>query len=135
MENWMSRAGDLIPEKLSHHKNGVGQADSVFLIVNVPHLGATSAAQAMGSVDSAEASRVSAAFDSTLGNAGCPIPCLPTLAAEGSIDIFVINSYPLLDAIVGDSTGYGFSPMSLCGIATLLFKLPCGLTLALQPQV
>lgn len=86
-----------------------GMGAQNFLIVNVPDLGLTPAAQALGPAASAGASEVSAAFDSALVNGVGPLPSLAALAAGDSIDISVLNTYALLDSIVADPATYGFT--------------------------
>jgi phospholipase/lecithinase/hemolysin len=80
-----------------------------FLIVTVPDLGLTPEATALGSIASAGASELSAAFDTTLVNGAAPfLPSLSALAGS-SLDISVLNTYSLLDSIVADPALYGFT--------------------------
>jgi phospholipase/lecithinase/hemolysin len=80
-----------------------------FLVVTVPDLGLTPDALAAGPAASAGATELSAAFDSTLVSGAGPIPSLAALAAGDSINISVLNTFALLDTIVGDPAGYGFT--------------------------
>jgi phospholipase/lecithinase/hemolysin len=86
---------------------GIGAKN--FLILTVPDLGDTPEALAAGPVASAGASAISKAFDTTLVNGAAPlIPSLSTLAALDSIDISVLDSYSLVDAIVAHRAAFGF---------------------------
>lgn len=83
-----------------------------FLVVTVPDLGKTPDALAGGSLVSAAESALSADFDNVLVNGSSPIPSLSTLAAVDSIDISVLNTYALIDAVVADPGGFGFTNVS-----------------------
>ena len=80
-----------------------------FLILTVPDLGKTPDSLAGGPLASATASALSAAFDATLVNGGGAIPSLATLAGLDSVDISVLNTYSLLDDLVGDPSAFGFT--------------------------
>lgn len=80
-----------------------------FLVVTVPDLGQTPDALGGGTLVSETASALSAYFDSVLVNGSSPIPSLSTLAAGDSIDISVLNTYALIDAVVSDPAGFGFT--------------------------
>ncbi len=81
-----------------------------FLVVTVPDLGDTPEALAAGPLASAGASAISKAFDTTLVQGAAPfIPSLSTLATLDSIDISVLDTYSLLDAIVAHPAAFGFT--------------------------
>lgn len=99
-----------------------------FLVVTVPDLGKTPDALAAGSLASAGASALSADFDNVLVNGSSPLPSLSTLAAGDSIDISVLNTYALIDAIVSDPAAYGFSNVTapcLTGEVNYVGGTPC----------
>jgi phospholipase/lecithinase/hemolysin len=74
-----------------------------FLIVTVPDLGKTPEVEALGPAESAGASYLSSTFDSALTGG------IPALAVANSVNISLLDSYALLDAIVANPTTYGFS--------------------------
>ena len=80
-----------------------------FLILTVPDLGIIPEVQALGPTAVTEASTLSAEFDSTLVNGAGPIPSLSTVAAGDSVNISVLNTYPLIDSIVDNPSKYGFT--------------------------
>jgi phospholipase/lecithinase/hemolysin len=86
-----------------------GMGAKNFLIVTVPDLGKTPDAIAAGPVAEAGSSAISASFDTTLVDGAGPIPSLSAIAAGDSINISVLNTYALLDAIVADPALYGFT--------------------------
>lgn len=80
-----------------------------FLVLTVPDLGITPEVQADGPAATAAASALAAEFDSTLVNGGGSVSSLSALAATDSVDISVLNTYSLLDAVVGSPAAYGFT--------------------------
>jgi phospholipase/lecithinase/hemolysin len=78
----------------------------------VPDLGKTPNAIAAGPVAEAGASAISAGFDTTLVDGAGPIPSLAAIAAGDSINISVLDTYELLDAIVADPALYGFTDVT-----------------------
>ena len=105
---------------------GAGAKD--FLILTVPDLGDTPKALAAGSAASAAASAIAAGFDTTLVNGAGPIPSLSTLAAGDSVNISVLNTYSLVDAVVADPAMYGFTDVTdpcLTGAVNYLGGTPC----------
>lgn len=99
-----------------------------FLVVNVPDLGITPAALTAGPAASAGATAVSALFDSVLADGAGPIPSLPSLAAGDSINISLLNSFALVDAIVADPAVYGFTNVTqpcLTGEVNYAGGTPC----------
>jgi phospholipase/lecithinase/hemolysin len=83
-----------------------------FLVVTVPDLGKTPGAIALGPVDQAGASALSAAFDSTLVFGAGPVPALSTIAAVDDLNLQVLDTYSLLDGIAATPAAYGFSDVS-----------------------
>lgn len=105
-----------------------GMGAKNFLILNVPDLGATPAAEALGPAASAGASQISAVFDSILANGEGPIPSLAAIAAADSINISLVNTYALLDAIVADPASYGLTNVTqacLTGEVNYAGGTPC----------
>jgi phospholipase/lecithinase/hemolysin len=86
-----------------------GMGAKNFLVLNVPNLGDTPAAMALGPAASAGASEVSAILDSVLANGEGPIPSLAMIATADSINIASLNTYALLDAIVANPASYGLT--------------------------
>jgi len=80
-----------------------------FLVVTVPDLGGTPDALEGSAGTSAAESALSAGFDNALVNGSSPIPSLAALAAGKSINISVLNTYALIDAVVADPGLYGFT--------------------------
>jgi phospholipase/lecithinase/hemolysin len=83
-----------------------------FLIFTVPDLGKTPDAIAGGPLAVAEASALSANFDSVLVNGFGPIPSLANLAAADGLNLKVLNTYPLLDQVVANYTSYGLTDVT-----------------------
>jgi phospholipase/lecithinase/hemolysin len=97
-----------------------------FLVVTVPDLGKTPDAIMAG--DTTAASALSAAFDNTLVNGSSPVPSLSTLAAGDSINISVLNTFALIDAIVLDPGAYDFMNVTqpcLTGEVNFAGGTPC----------
>lgn len=71
-----------------------------FLVLTVPDVGKTPAALAEGSVAAAAASALSLGFDTDLA---------ANLAGLGGLNLKVLNTYSLVDAIVANPGAYGFT--------------------------
>ena len=99
-----------------------GEGAKNFLIVTVPDLGKTPDAIAGGPIDVAGASQLSAAFDTTLVNGAGPLPSLAGLAAAEDLNLDVLNTYSLLDAIVANPTPFGFTNVTA---PCLVGSTPC----------
>ncbi|MGA2712611.1 MAG: SGNH/GDSL hydrolase family protein [Bryobacteraceae bacterium] len=99
-----------------------------FLVVTVPDLGVTPDALEAPAGTSAAESALSAGFDNALVNGSSPIPSLAALAAGKSINISVLNTYALIDAIVADPGLYGFTNVTdpcLTGEVNFAGGTPC----------
>jgi phospholipase/lecithinase/hemolysin len=83
-----------------------------FLLLTVPNLAVTPEIEALGPAAEAGAAALSEQFDSTLVNGAGSIPSLSTLAATDSINISTLDTYSLIDNIVGDPSAYGFTNVS-----------------------
>jgi phospholipase/lecithinase/hemolysin len=108
-----------------------------FLIVTVPDLGLTPAALALGPTVAGALSALSAGFDSTLVNGAGPIPSLAGIAATDGLDLSVLNTYTLLDAIVASPGSYGFTNVTspcLTGEVNYSGGTPCASTMAAQDK-
>jgi phospholipase/lecithinase/hemolysin len=93
-----------------------------FLIVTPPDLGLTPALLALGPAESAGASFLSSSYDTALTSG------IPGLAAADSVNISVLNTYALLDAIVADPSAYGLSNVTqpcLTGEVNYAGGTPC----------
>jgi phospholipase/lecithinase/hemolysin len=96
-----------------------------FLVVTVPDLGKTPDAIALGPLDQAGASALSAAFDSELVFGGGPIPPVSTIASLDSLNLKVLDTYSLLDAIVGSPSKFGLTNVTQpCLVGTLVCSNP-----------
>jgi phospholipase/lecithinase/hemolysin len=77
-----------------------------FLIVTVPDLGKTPEAIATGPLGVATATALSANLDSTLVNGVGPIPSLANLAAADHLNLKVLDTFSLVDAIVANPSAF-----------------------------
>jgi phospholipase/lecithinase/hemolysin len=80
-----------------------------FLIVTVPNLGVTPGAIASGPTIAGALSTLSAAFDTALVYGAGPIPSLAGIAGADGLTLSVLDTYSLLDSVVGDPGAYGFA--------------------------
>jgi len=99
-----------------------GMGAKNFLILTVPDLGKTPEVLAGGPAESAGASFLSGIFDTALTNG------IPALAAADSVNISVLNTYALLDTIVANPAGYGFTNVTqpcLTGEVNYAGGTPC----------
>jgi phospholipase/lecithinase/hemolysin len=102
-----------------------------FLIVTVPDLGKTPGAIAAGPVGVAAASTVSANLDNAL------VSSLPSVAAGAGVNLNVLDTYTLLDAIVANGAAYGFTIVDaacLTGEVNFAGGTPCSALPAVQNQ-
>jgi len=74
-----------------------------FLILTVPDLGLTPEAIADGSAAQAGASALAMGFNSGL------VASADAIAGLGGLNLSILNTYSLLDTIVGDPAGFGFT--------------------------
>jgi phospholipase/lecithinase/hemolysin len=77
-----------------------------FLVVTVPDLGQTPDVKALGPIVAAGESALSAAFDGGL------LSSLPAVAAGNSVNIAALNSYLLLDSIIGNPGAVGLTDVT-----------------------
>jgi phospholipase/lecithinase/hemolysin len=77
-----------------------------FLIVTVPDLGKSPAAIATGPLGVATATALSGSLDSTLVNGAGPIPSLGNLAALDGLNLKVLDTFSLVDAIVANPSAF-----------------------------
>jgi phospholipase/lecithinase/hemolysin len=99
-----------------------------FLVATIPNLGDTPGALAAGAAVVAALTQLSASFDSVLVNGSGPIPSLAGLAAADSINLSVLDTYALNDAIVANPAAYGFSNVTdpcLLGAVNYAGGTPC----------
>ena len=80
-----------------------------FLVLTVPDLSLTPAAIAGGPLVQAGASALAAGFDNTLVKGAGPIPSLATIASASNLDLSVVDTYSLLDAVVANPASYGLT--------------------------
>jgi phospholipase/lecithinase/hemolysin len=99
-----------------------GEGAKNFLIVTVPNLGLTPDAAALGPAAQAEATQLSAAFDSALVFGEGPIPSLSSLAAGGGLNLKVLDTFSLLDGVVANPSKFGFTDVT---DACLVGTTPC----------
>jgi phospholipase/lecithinase/hemolysin len=83
-----------------------------FLIVTVPDLGKSPAAIATGPAGVATATALSGSLDSTLVAGAGPIPSLANLAAVDGLNLKVLNTFSLVDAIVANPSAYNLSDVT-----------------------
>jgi phospholipase/lecithinase/hemolysin len=105
-----------------------GDGAKNFLVVTVPDLGETPGAIASGPAAMAGASALSLDFDSLLVNGSAPIPSLGAIAAADSLNLQVLDSYSLIDGIVGDPSEFGFTDTTqpcLTGAVNYAGGTPC----------
>jgi MYXO-CTERM domain-containing protein len=108
-----------------------------FLILTVPDLGVTPGAMALGPTVEGALSALAAGFDSTLVDGSGPIPSLATIAGTDGLNLSVLDTYSLLDAIVTNPSMYGFANVTspcLTGEVNYAGGTPCALTEAAQDQ-
>jgi phospholipase/lecithinase/hemolysin len=86
-----------------------GRGAKNFLVLTVPDLGLFPGVLALGHTVSAEASALTATFNTTLVNGSGPVPSLSALAAADGIHISVLNTYALLDQIAATPSAYGLT--------------------------
>ena len=94
----------------------------------MPDLGHFPGVLALGPTVSAEASALTAAFDTTLVNGSGPVPSLSALAAADGIDISVLNTYALFDEIAANPSAYGLTNVTqpcLTGEVNYSGGIPC----------
>jgi phospholipase/lecithinase/hemolysin len=99
-----------------------------FLVLTVADLGHFPGVLALGPTVSAEASALTAAFDTTLVNGSGPVPSLSALAAADGIDISVLNTYALFDEIAANPSAYGLTNVTqpcLTGEVNYSGGIPC----------
>jgi len=99
-----------------------------FLILTAPDLGRFPGVLALGPTVSAEASALTATFDTTLVNGSGPVPSLSALAAAAGIDISVLNTYALFDEISANPSAYGLTNVTqpcLTGEVNYSGGIPC----------
>jgi phospholipase/lecithinase/hemolysin len=114
-----------------------GEGAKDFLILTVTDLGKTPEAIAGGPAAQAGASALAAAFDSTLVHGSGPIPSLAALAAADGLNLHVLDTYSLLDNVVGNPGSYGFTNVTspcLVGAVNYAGGTPCAPTMAGQDQ-
>ena len=102
-----------------------------FLIATVPDLGLTPDAIASGPAVQAAASAVAAGFNSALVNG------VTTLAILDDLNLSVLNTYSLLDAIVANPSSYGFTNVTdpcVTGAVNYVGGTACAATTAGQDQ-
>jgi phospholipase/lecithinase/hemolysin len=102
-----------------------------FLLVTVPDLGATPGATANGPAAKAAASALSAGFNSALVNSAI------NLASLDSLNLSILNTYSLLDALVTDPSMYGFTNVTdpcVTGAVNFIGGTACAATTAAQNQ-
>ncbi len=93
-----------------------------FLVVNVPDLGKTPDALALGPVAAAGESALSAAFDGGL------LSSLPAVQAGTGANIATLNTYLLLDSIIGNPGAVGLTDVTdpcLTGEVNFAGGTPC----------
>lgn len=108
-----------------------------FLIVTVPNLGLTPAVTSLGAPAEALYSELAEGFDATLVNGSSPIPSLATIAGLDGLNISVLDTYSLLNAIVGNPGSFGFSNVTqpcLTGEVNYAGGTVCSASLAVQNQ-
>ncbi len=102
-----------------------------FLIATVPDLGVTPEARAGGPAVQAAASPLAAGFDSGLVNSAT------MLASLDSLNLSILNTYSLVDAIVANPSFYGFTNVTtpcLTGAVNYSGGTVCAATTAAQNQ-
>jgi len=99
-----------------------GEGAKSFLLVTVPDVGLTPEAIAGGPASEAAASALAAAFDTALVNS------VVTLSIADSLNLSVLNTYSLLDAIVANPAAHGFTNVTqpcLTGEVNYAGGTPC----------
>jgi phospholipase/lecithinase/hemolysin len=102
-----------------------------FLLVTVPDLGLTPDAITDGPAAEAGASALSAGFNSALVNSAV------TLASLDSLNLSILNTYSLLDAIVASPSMYGFTNVTdpcVTGAVNYAGGTACAATTSAQNQ-
>ena len=102
-----------------------------FLIVTVPDLGMTPQAIAGGPAAQAAASALAVGFNNALVNSAV------TFASLDSLNLSILNTYSLLDAIVANPSIYGFTNVTdpcLTGAVNYVGGTACAATTAAQNQ-
>lgn len=91
-----------------------GEGAKNFLILTAPDLGKTPAAISTGAAGQAAASSLSLFFDTSLVNGYGPasIPSLNGIAAAGGLNLKVLDTYSLIDAITANPAPFGFSDVT-----------------------
>jgi phospholipase/lecithinase/hemolysin len=108
-----------------------------FLIVTVPDLGVTPGATALGPTVAGALSALSFGFDSTLVNGSGPIPSLAAIAGADGLNLHVLDTFSLVDAIVASPGSFGFTNATgacLTGEVDYAGGTPCSPSVAVQDQ-
>ena len=110
-----------------------------FLVVTVPDLGKTPLALSQGPVAAAGISAVAASLDSTLVQGSVPagIPSLATIASVDGLNLKVLDTYSLLDALIANPAPFGFTNVTgqcVTGAVNFVGGTACSNNPAIQNQ-